>query len=436
MMSIVLLPDWSSACICSKNSALEAGIWRHLTWISPLFCLLKRSSSVCSPPASSGMNPRTISTAPPELSSPPPQPATRPPPSTAAPASPPIFRKPRRLTPLARRIVPSTTRSPPAPPPGGASVRGSRRSLETVRRPSTHATTPTPLSPLAVGYTPAGPRLLKEDYGLPVVAHAVLGPALGDEPPELHVAGAGFALHHPVQRVADAEDALAHPEAGNAGGQDGARAHDLDELLGGERTVADQGLPLQEPHGPFGLHPPDHRHLRVAGLQSPHGLGPGQRTGPPRPDGELPAPGRLDLGDGLAFGLFAWRFGDNEPVRFVGAEGAHAADDVAPSLGPLRRLDDLHEGEAGAELVHGADAVGAVEDEEAVPVGRGDDGVALLGLRGYAFLEAGEAGLVVGLVQEQAPCFDEAEVFEGGDHARGPGGLRGPARRRPRGGPR
>jgi hypothetical protein len=41
----------------------------------------------------------------------------------------------------------------------------------------------------------------------------------------------------------------------------------------------------------------------------------------------------------------------------------------------------------------------------------------------------------VGLVQEQAPRFNEAEVFEGGDHARGSGGLRAPARRRPRGGP-
>src|SRR5918998_4448181 len=166
MMSIVLLPDWSSACICSKNSALEAGIWRHLTWISPLFCLLKRSSSVCSPPASSGMNPRTISTAPLELSSPPPQPAARPPPSTAAPASPPIFRKPRRLTPLARRIVLSITRTPSAPPPGGAYGRGSRRSPETVRAVIDLRDDPPPVPPLAVGYTPAGPRLLKEDDGL------------------------------------------------------------------------------------------------------------------------------------------------------------------------------------------------------------------------------------------------------------------------------
>jgi len=132
-------------------------------------------------------------------------------------------------------------------------------------------------------------------------------------------------------------------------------------------------------------------------------------------------------------------FGDNEAVRVVGTGGAHAPDDVAPALSPLRRLDHLHEDEAGAEFVHRANTMGAVEDQEPVPVGRGDYGVALFALRGDAFLQTGQAVLVVGLVQEQAPRFHEAEVFEGGDHVRGvPGGLRAGrrARRRPRGGPR
>jgi hypothetical protein len=41
-------------------------------------------------------------------------------------------------------------------------------------------------------------------------------------------------------------------------------------------------------------------------------------------------------------------------------------------------------------------------------------------------LQAGEAILVVGLVQDQAPRFHEAQVFERRDQARGEGGEAAP----------
>src|SRR4028118_1726764 len=61
--------------------------------------------------------------------------------------------------------------------------------------------------------------------------------------------------------------------------------------------------------------------------------GPG--AAPPPPARRAPAPRRRALGGGLAVGLVARRFGDDEAVRVVGAGGAHAPDDVAPALRPL-----------------------------------------------------------------------------------------------------
>jgi hypothetical protein len=89
---------------------------------------------------------------------------------------------------------------------------------------------------------------------------------------------------------------------------------------------------------------------------------------------------------------------------------------VTPALRLLRRLDRLDQGEAGTELIEGADPVRAVEDEVTILM-RGDYyGVTLLPFGLHATPQTGQAVFVVGLVEDKAIEVYEEEVFQGGDH--------------------
>jgi hypothetical protein len=88
---------------------------------------------------------------------------------------------------------------------------------------------------------------------------------------------------------------------------------------------------------------------------------------------------------------------------------------VAPALRLLRRLDDLDQDEAGAQLCEGAHPVGAVEDQVAIPV-RGDYyRVALFSFGLDAPSQSGQAVFVVGLVEDKTLRVHQAKVFERGD---------------------